>query len=317
MVAITMGDPVGVGPEVVLKAVASPKVGRAARCVVVGDAGVLERVSKKIKVRLPKSVEVVSASRLAAAKLKPARPTKATGEAMISYIDEAVRLIEKGVAHAVATAPITKDAAKKAGFRFPGHTEYLAHLTGSKDFVMMLGGDKLKVALVTIHEPLKKVPRLVTKARVLKTIKITAAAFKRDFGIKKPRIAVAGLNPHAGEGGIMGNEDISIITPAVRAAKRAGINATGPLPADTVFFAAAKGDFHVVVCMYHDQGLGPMKLLHFDDGINVTLGLPIIRTSVDHGTAYDIAWKGKANHASMVNAIVTAAEMAKKRGLVK
>jgi 4-hydroxythreonine-4-phosphate dehydrogenase len=308
-----MGDPVGVGPEVVIRAVRSSKVARAARCVVVGDAGVLERVARKIKVKLPKSVEVIPVSTLVAAKLLPGRPTIATGKAMINYIDEAVRLIKDGAADALATAPITKEAARKAGFKFPGHTEYLAHLTNTKDFVMMLGGDRLKVVLVTIHEPIKKVPRLVTKAKVLKTIKITDAAFRRDFGIKRPRIAVAGLNPHAGEGGLMGGEDASIIAPAVRAAKKAGINVTGPLPADTVFYRASKGDFDCVVCMYHDQGLGPMKLLHFDDGINATLGLPIIRTSVDHGTAYDIAWKGVANHASMVNAIVTAADMARRR----
>lgn len=321
MVAITMGDPVGVGPEVVIRAVSSAKVLRAARCVIVGDRGVLERVAKKIKVKLPKSVEVVEAPTskgLAAAKLKPGRPTIATGRAMIRYIDEAVSLVTGGAAHALATAPITKEAAGRAGFRFPGHTEYLAHLTGTKDFVMMLGGDRLKVVLVTIHEPLRKVPRLVTKEKILKTIRVTDAAFRRDFGLKRPRLAVAGLNPHAGEGGLMGVEDSSVIGPAVRAARKAGIDVTGPLPADTVFYrTAVKDDFDCVVCMYHDQGLGPMKLLHFDDGINVTLGLPIIRTSVDHGTAYDIAWQGKANHLSMVNAIVTAAEMARRRGLCR
>jgi 4-hydroxythreonine-4-phosphate dehydrogenase len=212
----------------------------------------------------------------------------------------------------MVTGPICKESAAKAGFSFPGHTEFIAHLTGTKDFVMMLGGPDLKVALVTIHVPLKSVARLITRAAVGKTIKITNDAFKRYF-IKKPKIAVAGLNPHAGEGGLFGDEEIKAIEPAVKRARRLGMNVTGPIAADTVFYrAAVKKEFDCVIAMYHDQGLGPLKLAHFDDGVNVTLGLPIIRTSVDHGTAYDIAGTGAASAESMIAAIVTAAEMAKK-----
>jgi 4-hydroxythreonine-4-phosphate dehydrogenase len=233
---------------------------------------------------------------------------------MIAYIEKAVAMVQAGEARALATGPISKEAARKAGFAFPGHTEFLAHLTGTKDFRMMLGGADLKVILTTIHVPLKKVPRLVTTERVFKTIEITNTSFKRYFGLERPRIAVAGLNPHAGEAGLFGDEDDRIIAPAVKAAQRRGVLATGPLPPDTVFYrAAVKKEFDCVVCMYHDQGLGPLKLLHFEDGINATLGLPIIRTSVDHGTAYDIAWTGKAGHESMVNAITTAAEMARRK----
>jgi 4-hydroxythreonine-4-phosphate dehydrogenase len=219
-----------------------------------------------------------------------------------------------GEVDAVVTAPISKEAAQKAGLRFPGHTEFLAHLTGTKDFAMMLGGEKLKVVLVTIHQALADVPKLLTGKKILKTIRVTDRAFKTYFGVKRPRIAVCGLNPHAGEAGLFGMEEKKIIAPAVKRAKALGIEVTGPLPADTVFYRAArKGAFDCVVCMYHDQGLGPMKLLHFDDGVNVTLGLPIIRTSVDHGTAYDIAWKGKASATSLIAAILCAADMARKK----
>ncbi|MEK7679432.1 MAG: 4-hydroxythreonine-4-phosphate dehydrogenase PdxA, partial [Deltaproteobacteria bacterium] len=213
---------------------------------------------------------------------------------------------------AVVTAPISKEAAKKAGFKFPGHTEFIAHLTGAKDYRMMLGGKDLKVILVTIHEPIKKVPSLITKDAVFKTIRLTHDFFKKGYGIACPRLAVCGLNPHAGEAGMFGSEEKKFIEPAVKKAKRQGIDVTGPLPADTVFYRAVKKrEFDCVVCMYHDQGLGPLKLLHFEDGINATLGLPFIRTSVDHGTAYDIAWKGTASHESMVSAILEACRMAR------
>jgi 4-hydroxythreonine-4-phosphate dehydrogenase len=314
IVAVTMGDPVGVGPEIVLRALEDRSVRRACAPVVIGDEGLLNRLAKRLGTRPLGKGAVIDASRLKLTGLKPGVPTRASSGAMIGYIERAVAMTLAREADAIATAPISKEAAKKAGFRFPGHTEFLAHLTGAKDFRMMLGGKALKVVLVTIHEPIRKVPRLITTERVHKTIKITDDSFKRYFGLKRPRIAVAGLNPHAGEGGIFGDEEKRLIAPAVRKARRIGIDATGPLPPDTVFYRAVrKEEFDCVVCMYHDQGLGPVKLLHFEDGINVTLGLPIIRTSVDHGTAYDIAWKGTAGHGSMVNAIVTAAEMAKRK----
>lgn len=314
IIAITMGDPAGVGPEIILKALADPKVRRIAEPAVLGDEGLLNHIADKLKLKRPPDGSVVSLSELDLKKLKAGKPGKESGAAMISYIEEAVYMAALGDVDAMVTAPISKDAAKKAGFKFPGHTEFIAHLTGTKDFAMMLGGKDLKVILVTIHEALRKVPSLITREAVLKTIKITDDSFRRYFGFKRPRIAVAGLNPHASEGGIFGNEEEKVIIPAIKKAQSMGINAVGPLPPDTVFYRAVrKKEFDCVVSMYHDQGLGPLKLLHFDNGVNATLGLPIIRTSVDHGTAYDIAWKGIASPDSLIAAIEMAVEMAKKK----
>lgn len=316
-IAITMGDPCGVGPEIVLKATFDERVLRICAPLVLGDAGLLNHIAAKLGLRplAPETILNLSCLDLGIDALRPGRPDKASAQAMIKYIEEAVAMASNGLAAAMVTAPISKEAAKKAGFAFPGHTEFIAHLTNAKDFRMMLGGKDLKVVLVTIHEPISKVPGLITQAGVYKTIQIADAAFTGRFGIKRPRIAVAGLNPHAGEGGLFGNEDAERIAPAVGKARSEGIDATGPLPPDTVFYRAVrKAEFDCVVCMYHDQGLGPLKLLHFEDGVNATLGLPIIRTSVDHGTAYDIAWQGRASHESLVAAIEMAVEMARKNG---
>lgn len=313
-IAITMGDPAGVGPEIVLKALADRRVRSICEPVVVGDEGVLNLIAKKLGLKPPLPGNLLSLSSLDLNALKPGKPTIESSSAMIAYIKEAVRMAKQGDVAAIVTAPISKEAAKLSGFKFPGHTEFIAHLTKTKDFCMMLGGTDLKVVLVTIHEPIKKVPGLITKEAVLKAIRITDRAFKKDFGLKRPRIAVTGLNPHAGEAGLFGDEEKKTIAPAVASARRAGINAIGPLPADTTFYRAVrKKEFDCVICMYHDQGLGPLKLLHFEDGVNATLGLPIIRTSVDHGTAYDIAWKGIAGHESMVSAVRMAIEMALRR----
>lgn len=312
-IAITMGDPCGVGPEICLRAVADRRVLRSCRPLVIGDVALLKRLASRLRLAPPAPDMICNLSNLDPDLVKPGKPDKTTGRAMISYIEEAVRMATSGAAAAIVTAPISKEAAKKAGFTFPGHTEFIAHLTGARDFRMMLGGANLKVILVTIHEAISKVPGLITKAGVYKTIKITDDAFSGRFGLKRPRIAVAGLNPHAGEGGMFGTEEIKIIAPAIKKARDEGIDVTGPVPPDTVFYRAVrKSEFDCVVCMYHDQGLGPLKLLHFEDGVNATLGLPIIRTSVDHGTAYDIAWKGVASHESLVAAIKMAVEMTKK-----
>ena len=318
IIAITMGDPAGIGPEVIVKALRSRRVLSAADPVVVGDYGVMARAAARLGIRLARSrIRPISARRglnpLKAVDVTPARPNKKTALAMIACIEEALRMTLAGEADAMVTAPISKAAAAKAGFRFPGHTEFIAHLTGTKDFAMMLGGPDLKVVLVTIHTPLKSVPHRITREAVLKTITIADRAFKRYF-IKKPKIAVAALNPHAGEGGLFGDEELRAIAPAVKKALKLGMDVTGPVAPDTVFYrAAVKKEFDCVVSMYHDQGLGPLKLLHFDNGVNVTLGLPIIRTSVDHGTAYGIAGKGVASAESMIAAIVTAAKMAKRK----
>jgi len=318
VIAVSMGDPAGVGPEILVRAMNDPRVRKSAEVLAVGDAGVLREAAKVVRKKPPAAEKVVGVTNIDLKKLKTGKPTKLSGEASIAYIEEALYMTAIGDADAFATCPISKEAAAKAGFAFPGHTEFIAHLTDTKDFVMMLGGADLKVVLVTIHEPIRKVPGLVTLESVLRTIRITDAAFRADFGIKKPRIAVCGLNPHAGEAGMFGDEDAKAVAPAVKKARRAGIDAVGPLPADTVFYRAVRRkEFDCVVAMYHDQGLGPLKLLHFDDGVNATLGLPVVRTSVDHGTAYDIAWKGVASHESLVSAIEMAALMAGRRAKAK
>jgi 4-hydroxythreonine-4-phosphate dehydrogenase len=248
-------------------------------------------------------------STLSDADLIYGKPTEASGTAMFSYITEAVRLCLSGEAAGMATAPINKEAMNRAGHKYPGHTELLAELTGTEEYVMMLAGDRLRVTLVTIHEALRLVPSLITKERVLSTIRITHRDVHAYFH-RNPRLAVLSLNPHCGEAGLFGDEESRIIAPAIAAARAEGIDAVGPLSADTLFHFAAKGEYDAVVCMYHDQGLIPLKLLHFYDGVNITLGLPIIRTSVDHGTAYDLAGSGEASHRSMAAAVMTAARMA-------
>jgi 4-hydroxythreonine-4-phosphate dehydrogenase len=217
----------------------------------------------------------------------------------------------------MVTCPISKVLMHQAGYRYDGHTQLIAHLMKTDDYVMMLAGKALRVALVTIHCALKDVPGILNEDLVYGTIKITARALREDFGLKKPRLAVAALNPHAGEAGMFGSEEKEIISPALVRAGKEGFKVTGPLPADTLFYKAAGGQFDAVVAMYHDQGLIPLKLLHFSDAVNVTLGLPIIRTSVDHGTAYDIAGTGEADPSSLKAAIRMAAEMAGNRAKVK
>ena len=315
-VAVTMGCPAGVGPEVVLRALSDP--GLDIPCVVVGDGQVLKFCAKKIglkncHVRSWKPGDPISAqgdvidcldvTSLSPGDFTPGTPSKTTGEASYRYILRAVELCQDGKAAAVATAPISKTGLRLAGVPFPGHTEMLADLTTTKNYLMLMAGSRLKVTLTTIHVPLRSVPELITAENILKTIRLTWQALKVDLGIIKPRLAVCGLNPHAGEGGMFGEEEEEIIGPSCQAAREEGMEVVGPLPPDTVFFHAVNGRFDAVVCMYHDQGLIPFKLIHFRDGVNVTCGLPIVRTSVDHGTAYDIAWQGKADHTSMTSAI--------------
>jgi 4-hydroxythreonine-4-phosphate dehydrogenase len=216
-----------------------------------------------------------------------------------------------GKIDAMITAPINKEAMGRAGYSYPGHTEFLAKLTRVKNPIMMLAGDNLKVALVTTHCPLKKIPDLITFQKILTTIEIVHSSLKQYFGLDSPKIAVAALNPHGGEGGLFGDEEKKIILPAIKEALNLGIDVEGPFPSDSLFYHAAKGKYHLVICMYHDQGLIPLKLLNFHNAVNVTLGLPIIRISPDHGTAYDIAGKGIANPSSMLKALELAARMAR------
>ena len=227
---------------------------------------------------------------------------------MCHLYQKAVELALNKKVDGIVTAPISKEALKMAGMKWHGHTEMLAKLTNTKDYAMMLVGEPLRVILVTIHTPLRSVPDMITRESVLKTIKLAKKACDM-LGIENPRIAVAGLNPHAGEAGIFGSEESNAIIPAIEDAKKLGIPVAGPYPPDTVFNKAYNGEIDMVVCMYHDQGLIPLKMIAFDRGVNVTVGLPIIRTSPDHGTAYDIAWKGIANPSSMLEAIKLAARL--------
>lgn len=326
IIAITMGDPSGVGPEVIAKALADPGIRGICRPIVIGDPGAMERAievtGQPLSLELTEGPAVKSTagtiplrplSKLAPTDMEYGGPSSEAGDAMFRYINEAVRLCLDGTAAAMVTAPISKAALNRGGHRYPGHTELLADLTGCRDYVMMLAGDRLRVTLVTIHEALADVPRLITRDRVLATIRTTHRGLHRYFR-RNPRLAVLALNPHCGERGLFGDEERRFILPAVEAAREEGIDAHGPLSADMLFYFAARGDYDGVVCMYHDQGLIPLKLLHFHDAVNITLGLPIIRTSVDHGTAYDLAGTGKASHLSMVASIRAAVGMAKRAG---
>jgi 4-hydroxythreonine-4-phosphate dehydrogenase len=324
VIAITMGDPSGIGPEIIIKALHSPEVAQCCIPLVIGDRTALERAravcSSTLKIQevagaeeassVPEgSIPLLALSHLAEADMAFGAPSVAAGDAVYRYICHGARLCRDGATAAMVTAPISKEAMHRAGHDYPGHTELLAELCGVDDFVMMLAGDVLRVSLVTIHEALQDVPNLVTFRKVLETIRITAAGVSRLTGKKSPRLAVLALNPHCGEGGKFGAQDTEVIEPAIRAARQEGIDATGPLSADTLFHFARQGVYDGVVAMYHDQGLIPLKMLHFDDGVNITLGLPIIRTSVDHGTAYNLAGTGTASEKSLLAAIRMAVGM--------
>lgn len=327
IIAITMGDPVGIGPEIISMALLESSVYEACRPLVLGDVGVITAASEGLgtgflirSVDSPEaavyqrgSIDVIGLSDLDCGQLQHGHPTRETGRAMVAYINQAIDLAMQGRVHGLTTCPINKVALRMAGVDFNGHTELLAERTNTSDYIMMLAGSRLRVALVTIHLPLAEVSGKLTTKAVFKTIRITDDALRRSFGIPKPRLAVAALNPHAGENGLFGDEEIRIISPAVSEALEAGIDVSGPHPPDTVFYRALKGEWDVVVCMYHDEGLIPFKMVHFSDGVNVTLGLPIVRTSVDHGTAYDIAGTGKADPGSLVAAVRMAAELSGNR----
>ena len=325
VIGITMGDPVGIGPEIILSALSDPEIYDICRPVVFGDARILGIAGKILDQPLrlsivtdpkngafqPGQIDLIEPMSAGDGKTVWGRPTVETGRAMTAWIEAAADMAMEGKIAAMVTAPINKTSMRKAGYQYNGHTELLSERTRAKSHVMMMAGDRLRVSLATIHTPLKRVPEMLSTALVLRVIQITDAALKTRFGIAAPAIAVAGLNPHAGEQGMFGDEEARIIEPATRQARDMGVNASGPFPPDTLFYYAAKKKWDAVVCMYHDQGLIPFKLLHFEDGVNTTLGLPIIRTSVDHGTAYDIAGKGAANPNSLVAAIKMAADQAR------
>jgi len=330
---ITLGDPAGIGAEVILKALGERAVARVLSPLVIGDLETLREAAGRLELAcrfVPTSeaevlagittgagrsgagraIAVLGVGALSARARRPGQPTIEGGRASYRYIETAARLATRGAIRGIVTGPINKAWVTRAGFPISGHTELLRRLTGARDVRMMLAGDRLRVVLVTMHVALDTVPRTLTTRDVTRTIVIADQHLRRYHRLATPRLAVAGLNPHAGEGGLFGQEERVTIAPAIRKACQVGITASGPFPADSIFFRAVQGEFDAVIAMYHDQGLIPLKLLHFHDAVNVSMGLPIVRTSPDHGTAYEIAGRGVADAGSMVAALLLAARMA-------
>jgi 4-hydroxythreonine-4-phosphate dehydrogenase len=300
---------------------------RACRPVVFGDREVLSRAIQIQNLSatleavnqipregyLPGKIFFFPLSQLEAASLRFGNPDRACGEAMVRYIEEAVKWARNRELDAITTCPINKKAMNEAGYSFPGHTELLAHLSEASSVAMMFLGSKWRIVLVTIHLPLKDVSSRASKDRILSTLRLTDEGLKKHFGLPHPKIAVLGLNPHCGEEGLLGEEEKKEILPAIAEAKLLGMDAEGPFPADSFFSASGRHAFDAVIAMYHDQGLIPIKMIDFKEAVNFTLGLPFVRTSVDHGTAYDIAGKGKADPTNLIKAILTAANLSKSK----
>lgn len=327
LLAITMGDITGIGPEIIVKALSDERLYEICRPLVLGDLAALEQALATCHRALqinpltdpragrfqPETVDLLALSNLARDSWNYGQPTPATGAAMVEYILRAVDLALAGIVAGMVTAPISKAAMHLGGYHYPGHTELIAQRCGVQDFAMMLAGGDFRVVLATIHCPLREVPSRLETGELVRLLRLTDRSLRRDFGISRPRIGVAALNPHASEGGLFGDEEDRLIRPAVQQARAVGIDASEPLPADAIFVRQQRGDFDAVLVMYHDQGLIPLKLLHFGNAVNVTLGLPIIRTSVDHGTAYDLAGTGQADPGSLRAAMKMAVQMAHNR----
>jgi len=326
-IAITMGDPAGIGPEVVLKAVAEEEIQRACVPVIIGDAPLLAHTARTLDLQsgyeivrrgeaFPDDVSEPIIFHLDNVNgiIETGVESGAAGKAAGGYIEAAVELCAAGSVDAIATAPINKRSLFLGGYSFPGHTEFLAHLTGTEDYAMAFVAANLRIVLISTHVPLAEAIRLVKKDRLAFTISLANRELKR-WGIESPRLAVAALNPHGAEGGLFGMEESSEIAPAIESCRALEeIDVNGPYSADTVFLRASRGEFDAVIACYHDQAMIPVKCLSFGEAVNVTLGLPFIRTSVDHGTAFDIAGKGIAEHSSMVAAIKLAAELSIRAG---
>ena len=328
LIAVTMGDPAGIGPEVTLEGLlGGPKFTDLppVSVVVFGDIEVLEFINKKFNYNLELEeinnideiedeyvpgdvIKVLSISRLDPTKIKPGKLSPTCGKASFDYVDKAVDAALEEKVSGIVTGPVNKEAWLSAGVKYPGHTEYLRDRAGVDRVVMFMHHNKLRVGLVTHHIPIKDLLKNITQEKIIDTIKITYEGLKK-MGFDPPKIAVAGLNPHAGEGGTMGTEEIEIIKPAMETAKQLGFPSEGPFAPDTVFHQAFDGQYDGVVSMYHDQGLGPLKLVHFDEVVNTTLGLPFVRTSVGHGTGFDIAQKGISDCTSFRWALTTAIQM--------
>ncbi len=328
ILAITMGDPAGIGPEIIVKALLLPKVWRLCRPLVIGSQPIFEQTVQSLKTTLPIMAvdghdESTSKQAFRRGRLplfdpfsKPARSVRLgrvsakAGEMGVTCIQSAVQLAQAGCVSGIVTAPINKEAMHLAGHLYPGHTEMLADLTKAKESGMMIMGGPLKIVFTTTHLPLRDVAKALTVQKIVKAIRLAHFGLKQLFGVKKPRIAVAGFNPHAGENGVFGDEEKRLILPAIKRAKAQGISCNGPHSADTMFAKALTGAFDGIVALYHDQGLIPLKTVAFGHCVNITVGLPILRTSVDHGTAFDIAGKGIADPTSLVDAIEMAARLA-------
>jgi 4-hydroxythreonine-4-phosphate dehydrogenase len=330
LLAITMGDPAGIGPEIIVKALQLPKVWRLCRPLIIGSQTIMDHTAKSLGISMtlvtvdghesfsnPRmyrrgSLPVMDPFSGSTRLVRLGRVTARSGNMAVTCIHTAVRLAMAGCVPGIVTAPINKHAIHLAGHTYPGHTEMLADLTKSRESGMMIVGGPLKILFATTHLPLRDVPKVLTPATILRAIRLAHQGLTRLFNIQKPRIGVAGLNPHAGENGLFGDEEDRLIRPAIQQAKKQGIACTGPHPADTLFGKAMQGAFDGIVALYHDQGLIPLKTVAFGHCVNITIGLPIIRTSVDHGTAYDIAGQGKADPTSLVEAIEMAATLARR-----
>jgi 4-hydroxythreonine-4-phosphate dehydrogenase len=330
LIGVTIGDPAGIGPEVVLRALKDARVRKAARLVVIGDPGILERVNSTFHLRAPK-LKPAGGHELPSAGDGPflltvcgdfsgkcskglalsGKPSAAAAKAAVDCILDGIMEAEDRRLDAVVTAPINKQGLSLAHYSFTGHTEYIAEYFGVRKPVMMMVGGGLRVALVTTHAAIRELPELITRENVLDTIRVVHRDLRRWFGLRRPRIGVCGLNPHAGEARLFGREEAKSVVPAIRLARGEGIACDGPIPADAAFTPQLRARYDAFVAMFHDQACIPVKMLAFDSGVNVTLGLPIIRTSPDHGTAYDIVRRGAAHPGSMVAAILFAAEMAR------
>ena len=327
IIGIAMGDPTGIGPEIIVKALSRKEPFQACRPIVFGDREVLSRAIEiqslsttlEITEKIPEDgylsgkIFLLPISRLDITSLRFGQPDRACGEAMVRYIEEAVKWATRGALDAITTCPINKQAINAAGYSFPGHTELLGHLTQASPVAMMFLGSKWKIVLVTTHLPLKDVSRWITASRILSTLRLTDEGMKKYFAIAHPKMAVLGLNPHCGEGGLLGEEEKREVLPAIAEAKSLGMDVEGPFPADSFFSLSGRTVFDAVISMYHDQGLIPIKMLDFNEAVNFTLGLPFIRTSVDHGTAYDLAGKGLADPTNLVKAVLAAANLSKLR----
>jgi 4-hydroxythreonine-4-phosphate dehydrogenase len=325
-IGITMGDPAGIGPEVVLKAVAEDEIRRVCVPVIIGDAQALAHTARTLDLQSGYDIirtEEAFPDQLSepviyhldniSGYIEPGIESGAAGKAAAGYIEAAVELCAAGSIDAVATAPINKRALFLGGYSFPGHTEFLAHLTGAEEYAMAFVAANLRIVLLSTHVPLAEAIRMVERDRLVRVINLANRELQR-WGIQRPKLAVAALNPHGAEGGLFGVEEASEMMPAIEACRIDDINVQGPFSADTVFLRASRGEFDAVIACYHDQAMIPVKCLSFGEAVNVTLGLPFIRTSVDHGTAFDIAGKGLAEHSSMVAAIKLAAELSTQAG---